>query len=87
MSLAGAMYVSTEHMAFCQQLVCAGSEASSSQAGHSNPTAHQHPSHSVLASPNKHPKVVREVLAALAKPVKGTLGNGSHSKQKADHLV
>lgn len=41
---------------------------------------------------NKQPKAVKDVLAVLAKPVKGSLGNSplrlaSVSKQKADHIV
>jgi len=50
-------------------------------------TASQHAIASVPSPQSKQPKAVGSVLAALVKPVKGTLGNPSMSKSKADHVV
>lgn len=61
-------------------------DRSSSQAG-SNSTASQHAAASVSSPQREPPKAVSSVLAALVKPVKGTLGNPSMSKSKADHVV
>lgn len=72
--------------------MCGGSEAPSSQVGHSAVAGHHPlPSNSIVPSQNK-PKAVKDVLAVLAKLVKGSLGNDplrlpSASKQKADHIV
>ena len=72
----------------CQQIdrecgVGAGSDRSSSQRG-GNSTASQHAAASV---PSPQSNAVSSNLAALVEPVKGTLGNPSMSKPKADHVV
>ena len=66
--------------------VGAGSNRSSSQTG-GNSTASQHATASVPSPQSKQPKAVSSVLAALVKPVTGTLANPSMSKSKADHVV